>query len=186
MVFPRNDVLGATTKRPYRWRVTTQIWEAKIHRRTTSQKHHLDLSSHLIAVEFLQFFLKCHFERKPETSQEPETRLGHEIFFRLFGPQFGLKMGVRGGGGTGLPGPHPWIRHCRLQNRNSISIIGTWHSWKKFKIDPFKNLKFWTIRNFSRVKLWFVYTLFPYLINWHDGQGYAILRQTRLQGLGFQ
>ena len=98
MVFPRNDVLGATTKRPYRWRVTTQIWEAKIHRRTTSQKHHLDLSSHLIAVEFLQFFLKCHFERKPETSQEPETRLGHEIFFRLFGPQFGLKMGVRGGG----------------------------------------------------------------------------------------
>ena len=58
---------------------------------------------------------------------DPEIRgrLGLEkIFFLTFGPQFGLKMGVRGGG-TGFPGPLPWIRHCRLQNRNSISIIGT-------------------------------------------------------------
>ena len=66
---------------------------------------------------------------------DPEIRgrLGlKKIFFRTFGPQFGLKIGVRGGG-TGFLGPLPWIRHCRLQNRNSISIIGTWHSWKKFK-----------------------------------------------------
>ena len=41
------------------------------------------------------------------------------------------------------------------------------------------------MRNFSRVKLWFVYALFPYLINWHYGQGHASSLQTRLQGLRF-
>ena len=51
---------------------------------------------------------------------EIRGRLGlKKKFFRSFGPQFGLKMGV-GRGQTG-----PWIRHCRLQNRSSISIIGT-------------------------------------------------------------
>ena len=43
---------------------------------------------------------------------DPEIRgrLGLEKnFFRTFGPQFGLKMGVRGGGGggTGSSGPFP-------------------------------------------------------------------------------
>ena len=41
---------------------------------------------------------------------DPEIRgrLGLEkIFFRTFGPQFGLKIGVRGGGGPGFPGPSP-------------------------------------------------------------------------------
>ena len=32
------------------------------------------------------------------------------FFFRPFGPQFGLKIR----GGTGPPGPLPWIRHCCL------------------------------------------------------------------------
>ena len=55
---------------------------------------------------------------------EIRGRLGLEkIFFRTFGPQFGLKIGGKRGGG--FVGPLPWIRHCRLQNRNSISIIGT-------------------------------------------------------------
>ena len=29
---------------------------------------------------------------------------------QLFGPPFGKK--IRGGGGSGAPGPLPWIRHC--------------------------------------------------------------------------
>ena len=31
-----------------------------------------------------------------------------KIFFRPFGPQFGLKITGKGGG---VPGPLPWIRH---------------------------------------------------------------------------
>ena len=67
--FPAKRRLRNNCKTSNRWRVTTQNWVAKIHRRTTSQKHNLDLRSHVIAVEFLQLFLKRHFERKPETSR---------------------------------------------------------------------------------------------------------------------
>ena len=41
---------------------------------------------------------------------DPEIRgrLGlKKIFFRTFGPQFGLKIGVRGGGGQGSSGLSP-------------------------------------------------------------------------------
>ena len=44
-----------------------------------------------------------------------------KIFFRPFGPQFGLK--IREGGGAGPPGPLPWIRHCPPINGHNIKTI---------------------------------------------------------------
>ena len=35
-----------------------------------------------------------------------------EIRWRLFGPQFRLKIRKWGAGGVRSPGPLPWIRHC--------------------------------------------------------------------------
>ena len=39
-----------------------------------------------------------------------------KIFFRPFGPQFGIKMRV--GAGGGVPGSLPWIRHCCITKRS--------------------------------------------------------------------
>ena len=56
---------------------------------------------------------------------DDKGRMGGEknICFPPFGPQFGLKMKERGGGGRGgPPGPLLWIRHCKVSTRNEVSF----------------------------------------------------------------
>ena len=55
-----------------------------------------------------------------QTLRKGEGGLSQRIFFRPFGPQFGLKIG----GWGAPPGPLPWVRHCRklLQNEETLKL----------------------------------------------------------------
>ena len=98
--FPAKRRLRNNCKTSNRWRVTTQIWVAKIHCRTTSQKHYLHLRSHVIAVELPRL---CRAPTVAQTSFREETR--NQPWWRLAGSRPSDKEGRVG---AAHPDPETW------------------------------------------------------------------------------
>ena len=56
--------------------------------------------------------------------------LKKKVFLRPFGPQFGLK--IKGGGGSGPPGPLPWIRRLNAAIWNTAFMFSICKVGQKF------------------------------------------------------